>query len=420
MVTKDLVFYKEIAFMKRFVCLSLGLIMMFSQILTVSATTINEVMQQNSGENTIDAQQNAEAQGQLVAAKDTIEELSAKQAEVQSQISDAYADLVDLMILIAAAETDIADTEAGIAEMQVQLEQTNAQLQTAQDNLDQMYEDMKAHIRYLYEKDWDDVWFEVILGSKDLTTFLNRLEYARRIEEYDKALLEDFKVIVNYVTELKNTQETQMAELEAQKELLIQQQADLEAKKAELQAGLTQLQETNVDYINQINTIRTQATEIISLIGLQDEELERLMGETSDSGSDGSWLDPAISAEIFLTGGNVGTAIVAYAEQFIGYPYVWGGNSLTGGIDCSHFVSQVLKNCGVYHEGYVTSLGWRTKGEPVASLAEAQAGDIICYSGHVAIYDGNGGIVEAKGSRWGITHDRRADHAAILAIRRFT
>ena len=61
MVTKDLVFYKEIAFMKRFVCLSLGLIMMFSQILTVSATTINEVMQQNSGENTIDAQQNAEA-----------------------------------------------------------------------------------------------------------------------------------------------------------------------------------------------------------------------------------------------------------------------------------------------------------------------------------------------------------------------
>ena len=42
------------------------------------------------------------------------------------------------------------------------------------------------------------------------------------------------------------------------------------------------------------------------------------------------------------------------------------------------------------------------------------------YSGHVAIYDGNGGIVEAKGSKWGITHDRSANCKTILAIRRFT
>ena len=51
---------------------------------------------------------------------------------------------------------------------------------------------------------------------------------------------------------------------------------------------------------------------------------------------------------------------------------------------------------------------------------KAKAGDVICYSGHVAIYDGNGGIVEAKGTKWGITHDRRANCKTILAIRRFT
>ena len=64
--------------------------------------------------------------------------------------------------------------------------------------------------------------------------------------------------------------------------------------------------------------------------------------------------------------------------------------------------------------------GWRSLGQPVASLSEARAGDVICYSGHVAIYDGYGGIVEAKGSQWGITHDRSADCKTILAIRRFT
>ena len=111
--------------------------------------------------------------------------------------------------------------------------------------------------------------------------------------------------------------------------------------------------------------------------------------------------------------------IVNYADQFIGNPYVYGGNSLTDGIDCSHFVYQVLTNTGHYSGGYATSDGWAGLGESVSSLDEAQAGDVIVYPGHVAIYDGNGGIVEAKGSQWGITHDREADHGTILAIRHF-
>jgi len=114
-----------------------------------------------------------------------------------------------------------------------------------------------------------------------------------------------------------------------------------------------------------------------------------------------------------------GTKIVSYAKKFIGNPYVYGGNSLTNGIDCSHFVYQVLKNCGAYNGGYVTSAGWRTKGQRVASLSQAQAGDIICYDGHVAIYDGNGMLVEALGKKHGICHKRKATSDKILAIRRF-
>ncbi len=109
-----------------------------------------------------------------------------------------------------------------------------------------------------------------------------------------------------------------------------------------------------------------------------------------------------------------------YADQYVGNPYVYGGNSLTDGIDCSHFVYQVLSNTGNYSGGYTTSGGWASQGESVSSLDEAQAGDVIVYSGHVAIYDGNGGIVEAKGSQYGITHDRSADYKSIVAIRRFT
>lgn len=130
-------------------------------------------------------------------------------------------------------------------------------------------------------------------------------------------------------------------------------------------------------------------------------------------------LDPGGGIGFNLLGGG-GNDITAFAEQYVGCPYVWGGSSLTNGCDCSHFVWLVLMNTGHYSGEYLTSYYWRTAGEPVSSLEQAQAGDVICYNGHVALYDGNGGIIEAKGSQWGITHDRTADHAPILAIRRFT
>lgn len=116
---------------------------------------------------------------------------------------------------------------------------------------------------------------------------------------------------------------------------------------------------------------------------------------------------------------NSNNDIIDYADQYVGNPYVYGGDSLTEGIDCSHFVYQVLTDTGHYDGGYTTSDGWSQLGDSVSSLNQAQAGDVIVYPGHVALYDGNGGIVEAKGSDYGITHDREADHGTILSIRHF-
>ena len=111
--------------------------------------------------------------------------------------------------------------------------------------------------------------------------------------------------------------------------------------------------------------------------------------------------------------------IVNYARQFVGKtPYAWGGNSYETGMDCSHFVWNVLKDTGAYDGDYVTSDGFLNLGEPVDGLENAQAGDVIVYNGHVAIYDGEGGIIEAKGAAYGTTNDRAADSSEILGIRR--
>ena len=116
---------------------------------------------------------------------------------------------------------------------------------------------------------------------------------------------------------------------------------------------------------------------------------------------------------------STGNGIITFAKQFVGRPYVWGGNSLTDGIDCSHFVWQILTRCGAYDGEYTISGGWRSLGTEVASLDEARAGDVICYNGHVALYDGEGKIVEALNENAGITCDRPVDCDTILTIRRF-
>lgn len=128
---------------------------------------------------------------------------------------------------------------------------------------------------------------------------------------------------------------------------------------------------------------------------------------------------PVAEQPYYAYTGATGNAIVNYARQFVGNPYLWGGNSLTDGIDCSHFVWQVLKNCGAYDGGYYTSYGWRTLGTEVPDISEAQAGDVICYDGHVAIYDGNGKIIEAQSRKAGITDYRNVNCKAIISIRRF-
>ncbi len=111
----------------------------------------------------------------------------------------------------------------------------------------------------------------------------------------------------------------------------------------------------------------------------------------------------------------VGIEVANYACQFVGNPYKWGGTSLTDGADCSGFVMSVYANFGV--ELPHSSAADREVGYGVDSLANAIPGDIICYSGHVAIYIGNGQIVHASTAKTGIIISN-ADYRTILCIRR--
>ena len=122
-------------------------------------------------------------------------------------------------------------------------------------------------------------------------------------------------------------------------------------------------------------------------------------------------------APVYATGGGseLGNSVANYACQFVGNPYVWGGTSLTNGADCSGFVMSVYNNFGVSLPH--SSAADRSVGAAVNGIENAQPGDIVCYSGHVAIYIGNGQIVHASTAKTGIIISS-ATYRSILSIRR--
>ncbi|MCD8368533.1 MAG: NlpC/P60 family protein [Clostridiales bacterium] len=139
-------------------------------------------------------------------------------------------------------------------------------------------------------------------------------------------------------------------------------------------------------------------------------------GSSSSSSSSGSSSSSSSSSSSGSSSSSsvTGSDVVAYALQFVGNPYVWGGTSLTNGCDCSGFTMQVYAHFGYslpHYSGSQASCGVGV------SYANAQEGDLICYSGHVGIYIGSGKMVSALGEKYGIVISS-VNTSRIVAVRR--
>lgn len=399
---------------------------------------------QNAGASTIqDAQDKInEANQQLDQTKDKISDIENKQSSLQKEIDALDTELVALLIDIQVLAEEIKQKDADI-------QQATEDLAEAEQTAADQYESMKKRIRFMYERG-DNAMIEALLGAGSMADFLNRIEYFNQIYDYDRNMLNTYKATVQQVADLKET-------LELEHEEMVALQENQEHQSEELQKMLDEKRVTMSDFDTKLaqaealaaqykETIREQNEIIVAeqeRIRREEEERRRREEEerrrqeearrqeeerrrqeaaqqqqqqnNSGGGSSGSNTPPETGENPAYTTGVSGSDVVNFALQFVGNPYVWGGTSLTNGCDCSGFAQSVFKNFGItLHR---TSTEQRLYDGKNVSYSNAQPGDLICYSGHVAIYIGNGRIVGAQSSRLGIT-TANATYRQILAVKR--
>lgn len=373
-----------------------------------------------------------EANQQLDQTKSQISDIEKKQNSLQQEIDSLDSELVALLLDIEVLKDEIAQKEADI-------DQATADLAVAEETAQKQYESMKKRIRFMYERG-DNALIESLLGAGSMADFLNRVEYFNQIYDYDRTMLDEYQDTITQVAELKETLEQEQQDMLALKE-------NQEHQSEELQDMLTKKRATMDDFDTKLaqaealaaqykETIQEQNEIIVAeqaRIAAEEEERRRREeerrrqeeeerrrqeaaqqqqqqqggGSDSSSGGDGG-ANPDYQTNIS------GQTVVDFAMQFVGNPYVWGGTSLTNGCDCSGFVMSVFGHFGISlpHSSYAL----RSCGQGV-SYSNARPGDLICYSGHVAIYIGGGRIVGAQSSAVGIA-TQNATYRTILAVRR--
>lgn len=367
----------------------------------------------------------SQAEQNLKDKKNEINGLKDQQQTTADDIKNKSAKLDEILAAQKKLQKDITSKQA-------EIEQNQKDLAAAQEKQQEQYDAMKKRIQFMYENSAEDNIWTAIIESNGITDMLNRIEYVSDVYDSDRALMDSYQAAVEQVKEIGTKLDKDMNELTAM-------QDDYEKQQADVEAAIVALENQKEQYAGQIAQAQQQADNyqnIITALGkiIQEQEAAAAAAAAAAARANSSSSSPSYDGGGAGKGGSIasdyaagggknpgastgvsGSSVVSYAMQFVGNPYVWGGNSLTNGVDCSGFVHEVYAHFGISTPRY--SQAFKSVGQAV-SFDNIQPGDVVVYPGHVAIYAGGGVIVEAQSTKAGITANRSVQCHTILAIRR--
>lgn len=392
-------------------CLTVALVCpVAEQSIHAGATSISEVKNQIS-----------QTKNELENINNQISSYEEKQELAEEEIADLNAEIINTMTSIGMKEDEIANKEVELVDKQAEIDVTEKEYEEAQEKVEQQYDDMVIRIRLMYEMGSDNSLNSFIQGT-GLSDTLNRMDYVERIYEYDQIKFDEYESTRQQVIDLWNALEAEKNNLEYQKTTLEQEREALQTQRASLDTLLAKKKQESANYEAEIKKAQQQASVAKKLLQQEEKKLAQLQAQQNNKGNkgnsaatSGSYTSTSHTETIEnASGSEAGKNVAKYACQFIGNPYVYGGTSLTSGADCSGFTYRVYKDFG--YNLPRTSTEQRSAGTGV-DYADAQPGDLICYSGHVGIYIGGGKIVHASTEKTGIKVSN-AGYRTILAVRR--
>ena len=375
----------------------------------VSATSIKNIQSEK-----------AKNESELKNIQSKISGIESQKSALSSEVSSLNDDLTDTLLNIEVLESDLADKEA-------EIEQAQKDYEAAKATEEQQYDSMKKRIQYLYETGQES-YVEMLLTSESVADLVNKVDYAEELQEYDRRLLDEYKAAKQAVIDLQ-------AQLEEEKQELLEMEEQLKQEKANLESVIAQKRSQIADFDSQLSAAKAKVSEYQKKIKEQNAQIKQLQKEeeakrkaaaaqsstssagssTASSGSTSGYSSKSSGKTATVSGGGGGSSIASTGLRYVGNPYVYGGNSLTNGTDCSGFVHLIYAACGISTPRDSNSLAG---GGRAVSESEMLPGDVVCYYGHVGIYIGNGQIVHASTPSSGIKVSNMY-YRSIRCVRRY-
>ena len=390
-------------------------------------------------------QERRRAEEEKSRAESEAQQLEQKLGQSRQKEQALEEELVRLLALKDILESDME-------ELKTQIQEADRDYRQAEEKRQRQYDILKKRIQFLYEEG-DITYLYILLKAKNIGDVVSQTEYFRQLYEYDQEIIQRYEKLKQEAAGKKELLEEKQSQLEVMEEENESQQKELEgfiaARQKESSGFALELEAAQARAAQAAGEVIRKTEEIRILRARQEEERirqekERIRqeqesagqesgaagrepggagrepgGAGQESGSAGTAQDSAGTAggrSVKSIGGTeFGRNVADYALQFVGNPYVYGGTSLTGGTDCSGYTQSVYRHFGVSIP--------RTSGEQAGfgreiPYEDMEPGDLVCYSGHVAMYIGGGRIVHASSRKEGIKVSNDPAYRTIVSIRR--